>query len=104
MPSRGPSVLLTAVLILALAAVAVMMLGPSRAGRERKAEEFQRLVGGLGLGAALAPSRCGLRFDPRMWPSCPEDTGPIPAGACFCPQHGCSIFFYPPLVEEGTVP
>src|SRR5436305_15080179 len=101
MPSKRPSILLAAVLMLALAAAAVL-LGPSRAGREQKAEEFQRLVGGLGLGPALAPSRCGLSFDPRVCPSCPEDTGPIPAGASFCPQHGCSIFFYPPLVE-GTV-
>ena len=47
------------------------------------------------------PTRCGFSFDPRLCPRCPQDYGPVPGGAWFCPYHGCSVFFYPPLDPEA---
>jgi hypothetical protein len=61
------------------------------------AEEFQCLVGGLGLGPAVDLSRCGFSFDPRLCPDCPLNHEPVPGGIYFCPQHACSILYYPPL-------
>ena len=80
--------------------------------RGDRAEEFQRLVGGLGCGPAVDLSRCGFSFDPRLCPDCPLNDGPIPGGIYFCPQHACSILYCPPLaprrekreVGDGRIP
>jgi hypothetical protein len=81
-------------LVLPAAVVTVLVLDrpPERHGRE-----FQALVGGLGFGPAGDLSRCAFGFDPRLCPGCPHDLGPIPGGSRFCPDHGCSILYYPPL-------
>jgi hypothetical protein len=85
-------------LLLPATAVAILIIEaqppPARAAR---AAEFHRLVGGLGFGPAANLSRCAFGFDPRLCPSCPQQDGPVPAGAVFCPEHGCSILYYPPL-------
>jgi hypothetical protein len=65
--------------------------------RDRRSEEFQRLVGGLGLGPAIDLSRCGFSFDPRLCPDCPLNHEPVPGGVYFCPHHACSILYYPRL-------
>jgi hypothetical protein len=72
----------------------------AQARREEHEEAFQRLVGGLGFGPAVDLSGCAFGFDPRLAGSCAEEGGPIPAGACFCPRHAGSIFYYPPLKEK----
>jgi hypothetical protein len=92
----APRLLLALILALAAGAAAVLV-ADSAAGREERAADFQRLVGGLGFGPAAELSRCAFSFDPRLCPGCPQDLGPIPAGAAFCPYHGCSILYYPPL-------
>jgi hypothetical protein len=89
-------------LIVTLTAGAALVLGLGSAPpvqHERRTREFQELVGGLGLGPAVDLSSCAFAFDPRLCPTCPQDYGPIPCGAGFCPRHGCSIFSYPPLPE-----
>jgi hypothetical protein len=104
MGGKRESLLVTAVLALAAGAAAVLVLdGEQGPGQERKSEEFQRLLGGLGFGPATDLSRCAFSFDPRVCPCCQEDTGLIPGGAHFCPHHGCSIFSYPPLDRRGEV-
>jgi hypothetical protein len=102
--NKGPVLLLA--LIGTLAGAAGVLLGVEDRLQRRQAggaEEFQRLVGGLGFGPAVDLSRCAFSFDPRLCGSCPEDGGPIPAGAYFCPRHACSILFYPRL-EGRSVP
>jgi hypothetical protein len=79
------------------AATVLVAEGSLRPERIRHAEEWQRLVGGLGLGPATHLTRCPFRFDPRLCPACPQDYGPIPGGSWCCPCQGCSIFHYPPL-------
>jgi len=102
MESRGVGLLIV-LLLLAGAAGAVLVM-ESRAHRgEAHAEEFQRLVGGVGFGPALDLSGCAFGFDPRLDGSCAEEDGPVPGGACFCPRHAGSLFCYPPVPrEEGA--
>jgi hypothetical protein len=34
----------------------------------------------------------------------PLQYGAAPGGACFCPQHACSILYYPPLRRGASIP
>jgi hypothetical protein len=74
--------------------------GSPQAESDARSAQFQDLVGGLGFGPAADLSRCAFSFDPRLCDRCPEDVEPIPGGVYFCPQHGCSILYYPPLVSQ----
>jgi hypothetical protein len=98
MNAKGPLLLGAAIAALTMAA-AVLLAGEAWRAHARAdtARDFQRLVGGLGLGPDLAGIRCWCGFDPRVDSTCSADYGPIPGGVRFCPQHACSIFFYPPL-------
>jgi len=60
-----------------------------------RAAEFQRLVGGLGLGPATDLSACAAAFDPRLCPHCAFDNGPLPGGRAFCPHHSLAVVDYP---------
>jgi hypothetical protein len=96
--SKAPAGLFVLILGLATAAGAVLVFGSRpAAGEEKRAEEFQHLVGGLGFGPALDLEQCDFAFDPRLAPACPNDCGPIPGGVFFCPYHACSILDSPPL-------
>ena len=80
-------VVVTLTLLLTAAAAAILVDGASPPHDDRGAE-FQRLVGGLGLGPAPDASRCESAFDPRLGPHCRYDDVPVPAGMTFCPHHG----------------
>jgi hypothetical protein len=106
MESRGRGLFLV-LLLLACAAGAVLAGEDlSRRSRPPRAEQFQRLVGGLGFGPALDLSGCAFGLDPRLDGACAEDRGPVPGGACFCPRHAGSVFEYapPPRQGEGDAP
>jgi hypothetical protein len=68
------------------AAVLLATAGPS-AARVEDGEEFQRLTGGLGLGAAIDLSRCAAEFDAREGALCSLRHEPLPGGSAFCPAH-----------------
>lgn len=90
--------LLLLLLALSAGALAVLLEEPlSRPARAERSREFQQLVGGLGFGPVADLSQCAFSFDPRLCPGCPQQYGPVPAGAIFCPYHGCAILAYPPL-------
>ena len=102
MKPKGPAILLTTITGLAFAAAALMMVEAyPQDGRQARAAEFQRLVGGLGFGPAVELGRCPFSFDPRLGRCCGENFGPVPGGVYFCPQHAGSVFFYPPLRPRG---
>jgi hypothetical protein len=102
MRRSGPGLVLTAITALTLGAAAVLALGEkSRADREAAARDFQRLVGGLGLGPAVDLERCPFSFDPRLGRCCPETFHPIPGGSRFCPYHACSVFPYASSVPSA---
>jgi hypothetical protein len=98
----APNLLLFLVLALPAAAGAALLADRlEQPGREQRAKEFQGLVGGLGFGPAADLSRCAFSFDPRLCPGCPHGQGPVPGGAYFCPEHACSILYYPPLDPDA---
>jgi len=91
-------------LFLTCTAGAVLVADPWRqSGRKAQAESFQKLVGGVGFGPAVDLSGCAFSFDPRLDGTCSADYGPIPGGACFCPRHAGSLFYYPPLGRTSPV-
>jgi hypothetical protein len=96
-----------AALIAGLTGAACLLVatdGLASGDRRQRPEELQRLIGGLGVGPAVDLSRCPFSFDPRLCPDCPLNHGPVPGGACFCPQHACSILYHPPLVSRPWAP
>jgi hypothetical protein len=97
MNRKGPAFLLSSLLVATVAAAGVVLLDHASHEQQARAEEFQGLVGGLGFGPAVDLSRCAFCFDPRICPTCSQNQGPIPGGVFFCPLHGCSVFYYPPL-------
>jgi hypothetical protein len=102
MISKGPFFVSWGVLALGIAAGLALLAGARSSSRqEQRSEEFQRLVGGLGLGPALDLSRCPFCFDPRVSFCCKQECGPVPGGIDFCPHHACSIFYYPPLTRRN---
>jgi hypothetical protein len=92
--------------LLLFGATAAILVSEERIRRRQQAhaEEFQRLVGGVGFGPATDLSGCVFSFDPRLDGSRSLDYGPIPGGSCFYPQHASSVFFYRPLVRETALP
>ena len=97
---HAKSRIIVAALIMLLSATAGVLLAIDSLAapdHDAPAEEFQRLVGGLGFGPAVDLSRCEFSFDPRLCPDCPQQHGPSPGGVYFCPQHACSILYYPPM-------
>jgi hypothetical protein len=93
---QASTVVLVVVLALTLAAGGAVLISNFDPHPERS-RDFQRLVGGLGFGPALDVSRCTNSFDPRLCPHSPAEYWPLPGGGCFCPEHACSVFDYPPL-------
>jgi hypothetical protein len=96
--SKAPTLLFALLLALTTAAGVVLALGARPdADQEKRAQEFHRLVGGLGFGPAVDLERCAFSFDSRLCPACPNDVGPIPGGMFFCPYHAGAVLDYPPL-------
>jgi len=96
------SVLFLFLIVLCGAAGTVLVAEGWAQHRPNHSETFQRLVGGVGFGPALDLSGCAFGFDPRLDGGCAEERGPIPGGACFCPRHAGSLFYYPPLCRGDS--
>jgi hypothetical protein len=82
-----------------LLAAAALVLGFTflEAARARRgpgpgARDFQRLAGGLGMGAATVPYWDFSTFDPRLEPDCACTLWPVPGGFLFSPEHRATIF------------
>lgn len=94
-----PRVVVAATALLAAAAAAVVardVAGPAPS----RHEAFQRLVGGLGGGPAIALSPCERAFDPRLDAGCRFDVSPVPCGSPFC-AHGAGGL---PYARDGASP
>jgi hypothetical protein len=77
------------------ATVGVLALdGVGSHGNHRdNARQFQRMAGGLGLGATVRPRWCFVNFDPRVERcTCAEE--PLPGGYCYCPEHSATVSFF----------
>jgi hypothetical protein len=62
-------------------------------GTRDHAAEFQRMAGGLGLGATVRPRWCFVNFDPRV-ERCTCAEQPLPGGYCYCPEHTGTVSFF----------
>jgi len=56
---------------------------------------FQRMAGGLGLGASVRPRWCFVNFDPRI-EHCTCMEQPVPGGYCYCPEHSGTVSSFAP--------
>jgi hypothetical protein len=55
--------------------------------------KFERMAGGLGLGATVRPRWCFVNFDPRI-EHCTCAEQPVPGGYCYCPEHTGTVSFF----------
>jgi hypothetical protein len=102
MREHAAEILFAATASLTLAAGALLALGPATDdGRAARGREFQRLVGGLGLGADVDLSQCGQSFDPRTGALCDSACGPLAEGRFYCPRHNTSVFVVDPLAGRS---
>ena len=85
---RSPRAAVAILTVLAVCAAAAVAAASSRTPAAAACSlDFQRVVGGLGLGA-LDLSACDAAFDPRAGFPCPDATGPVPGGRRFCAHLG----------------
>lgn len=89
MTRQTPRRLVAGCLIVSTLSAVVIVVFDSlpRRGDDAAGDEFQSLVGGLGLGSSVDLSDCSFSFDPRLEPACSQVVGPIPAGFFLCPRH-----------------
>lgn len=97
MMRQRPRNLLIGIALVTVAATAVLTVDQFLPARRPHAEEFQRLLGGLGLGPAIDLAGCPMCFDPRVSFICREDVGALPGGRFFCRHHACSVLRLPPI-------
>lgn len=88
MTDRAPERAAAATVLLVASALVVMW----SASRPRdvdtaRGEAFQRAVGGLGGGPALALRPCASAFDGRVAEVCGRLLEPVPGGVHACPHH-----------------
>ncbi len=100
MDARGVRLLLVLLMLVGVTAGVLFFEARQESVRQTQAEEFQRLVGGMGFGPASDWEDCPFSFDPRLGGSCGLNSGPLPGGSCFCPRHAESIFSYPALQPQ----
>ncbi|MGA2033506.1 MAG: hypothetical protein ABSG68_14720 [Thermoguttaceae bacterium] len=78
--------ILTAGLLLATLTVLGLDSACRFGGEPETARQFQRMAGGLGLGATVRPRWCFVNFDRRI-EHCTCAEQPVPGGYCYCPEH-----------------
>lgn len=96
MKQSADKLILCSIAVLAVAAVAVVSTGSLVGERRRSAErDFQRAVGGLGLGCQLDLSRSSWQFDPRIAGDSPL-LDMVPGVGQLSPWHAIALFPPPP--------
>jgi hypothetical protein len=85
----APAILGVIAVVLAGASVlAVAFTSHRNEARTRHEQQFQRLVGGLGMGPSIDLGTCAADFDPRIGAPCSRNLEPVPGAAGFCPHRG----------------
>ena len=98
MTSKAPSLLLSAILALAMTAIALIAWDAQLARHhDQRSRDFQQVVRGLGLGSSLTLSRCEFSFDPRVFPNWRTAHYPVACSEYFCPRHAGSVFYLDPV-------
>jgi hypothetical protein len=80
---------------LLVATLAVLGLESGRRSGDdlQTVRQFQRMAGGLGLGATVRPRWCFVNFDPRI-EHCTCAEQPVPGGYCYCPEHTGTVSYF----------
>ncbi len=90
----GTKILAVAAGLLAVTLGVLLWDGSASSGQSRDhARQFQRMAGGLGLGATVCPRWCLVNFDPRI-EHCTCAEQPLPGGYCYCPEHTGTVSFF----------
>ncbi len=84
---------MTAALLVAAVGVLLLDGAASSGGNRDIARQFQRMAGGLGLGATVRPRWCFVNFDPRL-EHCTCAEYPLPGGYCYCSDHTGTVSFF----------
>lgn len=92
LPGTKVMVLAGGLLVATAAVLTVDRFGFSHRNRA-PARQFQRMAGGLGLGASVCPRWCFINFDPRL-EHCTCMEQPLPGGYCYCPEHTDTVSFF----------
>jgi len=66
--------------------------------------EFERLTGGLGMGASAVPYWDLSGFDPRLEPDCTCTLWPVPGGYLFSPEHRRTVWEPPESFGRAGIP
>jgi hypothetical protein len=93
MTAATKAILLTAALALLAAGVVSLDWVTSNGASREHAWQFQRMAGGLGLGATVRPRWCFINFDPRLEP-CTCSEYPLAGGYCYCPEHTGTVSYF----------
>jgi hypothetical protein len=96
--------LLVGILVFLVASVAAILIveGPAHAERASRSEAFQRLLGGIGFGAATDLASSAFDFDPRLESTSSQGHGAIPGGSCFSWRRGCGTLIYYPSLDPNV--
>ncbi len=70
---------------------------------DREMRWFQKLTGGLGMGAVATPSWNIIDFDPRLQPVDESKIWPLPGGYNYSPLGANSVTHFEELLEENGV-
>ena len=95
---------LAALAVAALAAFSYTLVESSRRVPDPASAAFQRMAGGLGMGATAALYWDFSTFDPRLEPDCGCALWPVPGGQLYSPEHRMTVFDPPELLSTVVSP
>jgi hypothetical protein len=64
---------------------------------------FQRMVGGVGMGAISAPIWNFINFDPRIQPVDDSITWPIPGGYSYGPDRTATVSYFEEIPKNQLI-
>jgi len=102
--SKSSLFLLGTILFLILAIISYFSAASFTFNRKHNnhAQNFQKLVYGVGLGATTKPAWCFINFDKRIDPRCTCIEWPIPGGYCYCMDHTGTVSYMSDTIEIGV--
>ena len=97
--------LLAVILAMSAAATLTIVIDANATGsRESVGSQFQRLLGGLGLGCQADLGRCAWQFDPRLTDDDDAGLDVIAGDDVSNPWHSISLFPAPSALLEDGLP
>lgn len=99
----GDEILMAVMLVLSTSAAAAVVADPLlNQTQQQTAGQFQRLMGGLGLGCHADLAHCAWQFDPRLMGDEDAPLNVVAGSHVSNPWHALSLF--PASAEFGDAP